>query len=180
MSKEINLENLTDKQSRVIELAKKSVTFTDIVRETGISKGYVSKILKAWEEFQEDSIKDLYYFEFPDHVLVENSDLEKENPILSVVGFIEAETDDALSVKQIWNKTTGNVIRKFMVIKSPNLKKIKYTRSNEQGEKNIGEALNNVFFEFFNKIEGIVLYNGSMDDIKNQVDETRKKIGVIK
>jgi len=118
----VNEQSLT--KAQIYDLIKQKVPYKKICEMTGYSKGYISQIKKEFEEKEDRGNGNFVYIEYKDHLVVDNAEGLHGPLILACIGEISLETDDALHIKQIWNKSLGKEIRYNVIVKSTIIKQI--------------------------------------------------------
>jgi hypothetical protein len=91
---------------------------------TGYSKGYISQIKKEFEDKEVRGNGNFVYIEYKDHLVVDNAESLHEPLILACIGEIFKESEDALYIKQIWNKSLDKEIRYNVIVKSTIIKQV--------------------------------------------------------
>ncbi len=118
-----------DDKEKVKELLlQPGVIAKDIALKFGISKGRVSQINaeQIADLEKRNPTGEAWLIEYKDQAVLDNDNELHDPPILSSIGFVVKETNDAIYLKQIWSKTTGEHIRYSIILKSTIINKKRY------------------------------------------------------
>jgi transposase-like protein len=113
-------KKLTDEDKKQIkESLLSGARQVDLARQFGVSKPLISQIkdkLDAEMELKEP--QEAWLIEYVDQAVQDNVKEFDEPPVLAAVGFIVKENEEAIYLRQIWSKTTGENVRHAIIIKS--------------------------------------------------------------